>query len=158
MFAAEALVCVQAIRFGAESDFLRVEVEGDAFEHAGRQTNKVAHILANEGLIECVNTYLASSLSISIARAVEVDRQCGRGGQPGASSAGGQPIEIDLFAGWFTNQPENLGVTILFWSRSITAIVSRSSGANEIDEGANGYTEREVRAVINVPSRTLKIE
>ncbi|MBA0780252.1 hypothetical protein Gotri_004378 [Gossypium trilobum] len=73
MSAAEALVCVQAIIFGAESDFLRVEVEG-------RQTNKVAHILANEGLIECVNTFLASSLSSSIARAVEVDRQGGRGG------------------------------------------------------------------------------
>ncbi|KAK5812674.1 hypothetical protein PVK06_028112 [Gossypium arboreum] len=28
-FAAEALVCVQAVRFGAESGFLRVEVEGD---------------------------------------------------------------------------------------------------------------------------------
>lgn len=36
-FAAEALACVQAIRFGAESGFLQVEVEGDALTISTRR-------------------------------------------------------------------------------------------------------------------------
>ncbi|TYI23352.1 hypothetical protein ES332_A06G159400v1 [Gossypium tomentosum] len=70
VFAAEALACVQAIR-------LRTHFITCRFRHAGRQKNKVAHILAKEGLNENGNTYLFSSLSSSVARAVEVDRQAG---------------------------------------------------------------------------------
>ncbi|MBA0716177.1 hypothetical protein Golax_015030 [Gossypium laxum] len=72
-FAAKALTCVQAIRFGVELGFLRVEVKG-------RQTNKVTHIIAKERLNEDVNTYLANGLSNSVVWAVEDDRQGGRGG------------------------------------------------------------------------------
>ncbi|MBA0687123.1 hypothetical protein Goari_014684 [Gossypium aridum] len=72
-FAAKALTCVQAIRFGVELSFLRVEVKG-------RQTNKVTYIIAKEGLNEDVNTYLANGLTNSVVWAVEDDRQGGRGG------------------------------------------------------------------------------
>ncbi|MBA0846224.1 hypothetical protein Goarm_005784 [Gossypium armourianum] len=112
MFASEALACVQAIRFGVESSFLRVEVEGGTltiikkiqsekeeiykirayisnakrlrsnfitckFKHARRQTKKVAHIIAKEGLNKYANTYLANSLSSLVAWAVEDDIQGG---------------------------------------------------------------------------------
>nr|MBA0832845.1 hypothetical protein [Gossypium armourianum] len=70
-FAAKALMCVQAIRFGVELGFLRVEVKGG-------QTNKVTHIIAKEGLNEDVNTYLANGLSNLVVWAVEDDRQGGR--------------------------------------------------------------------------------
>ncbi|MBA0655696.1 hypothetical protein Goklo_008150, partial [Gossypium klotzschianum] len=57
-FAAEALACVQVVRFRAESGFLRVEIEGDAFQHASRQANLVAYSLAIEGLKYRENTHL----------------------------------------------------------------------------------------------------
>ncbi|MBA0770602.1 hypothetical protein Gotri_019210, partial [Gossypium trilobum] len=82
-FAAKALTCVQAIRFGVELGFLRVEVKGDALtitkKTQRRQTNKVTHIIAKEGLNEDVNTYLANGLSNSVVWAVEDDKQGGRG-------------------------------------------------------------------------------
>ncbi|MFQ6636590.1 hypothetical protein Gotur_014152 [Gossypium turneri] len=74
-FAAEALACVQVVRFRAESGFLRVEIERDAafisdakrmrrnfiscrFQHASRQANLVAYSLAIEGLKYRENTHL----------------------------------------------------------------------------------------------------
>ncbi|MFQ6642879.1 hypothetical protein Gotur_017418, partial [Gossypium turneri] len=112
-FAAEALPCVQAIRFRVKLGFLRSDIEGDAlsvikkiqseederseirayildakrlksyfiscrFRHAWRQMNKVAHLLAKEGLNMEEDTYLRNDLPRSVARAIEENRRDGR--------------------------------------------------------------------------------
>ncbi|MBA0855686.1 hypothetical protein Goshw_017313 [Gossypium schwendimanii] len=62
-FAAEAMACVQAIQFGAESGYLRVDIEG----------NNMARTFAKKGLRVGDDTYLNNGLSRAVLAAVAED-------------------------------------------------------------------------------------
>ncbi|MFQ6634274.1 hypothetical protein Gotur_011720 [Gossypium turneri] len=82
-FAARALACFQAVQMDLVLGFLEVEIEGDVLTivkklHAIREDryesgNRVAHLLAIEGIKRGVSTYLTQGMPFSSAIEVEKD-------------------------------------------------------------------------------------
>ncbi|KAK5784274.1 hypothetical protein PVK06_038797 [Gossypium arboreum] len=84
VFAAEAVACVQALNLGLQLGLREVETEGDSWSVVRKlqekmndrsEANKVAHLLASEGIKKGESTYLSSLVPSGVAEVVAEDRR-----------------------------------------------------------------------------------